>query len=286
MGGVSAEREVSLHSGEAVVGGLRTAGYQVEAIDVQRRALDLPEDLEAVFVALHGEFGEDGEIQTLLREIGMPYTGSGPEACRRAFDKVLSKQCFEAQGLPTPLWTTVREGSKAPLPLPIVVKPIRQGSSLGVRCVERAADWESALSEALRYGEEALVEAYIPGRELTVGIVGDRILPVLEILPPEGFYSYEAKYTTGCSQYQVPAMLERSLAETCQRDARGAYEALGCSGFARVDLRLDPDGRPWILEVNAIPGFTATSLLPKAALADGLAFPELCDLVLRSATVH
>ena len=286
MGGLSAEREVSLHSGEAVVEGLRTAGYQVEAIDVQRRALEIPETVEAVFVALHGEFGEDGEVQSLLRARGMPYTGSGPEASRRAFDKILSKQCFDAQGLRTPRWATVRKGDKPPLPLPLVVKPIRQGSSLGVRYVGREADWEPALSEALRYGDEVLVEAYIPGRELTVGIVGERVLPVLEILPPEGFYSYDAKYTAGRSQYQVPARMEHGLAETCRRDARGAHKALGCSGFTRVDFRLDPEGRPWVLEVNTIPGFTATSLLPKAALADGLAFPDLCDLILRSATVH
>ena len=285
-GGFSAEREVSLRSGAAVAAGLREAGYAVEEVDVQARRLDLPAGLDAVFVALHGEFGEDGEIQALLRSRGMPYTGSGPEASRASFDKVVTKKPLEAAGVPVPAYGLARAGEARRLPLPLVVKPPRQGSSLGVTRVLRDEEWAGALTVALEFGPEALVEAYIEGAELTVGIVGDEALPVVEIRAPQGLYDYRAKYTAGLTQYLVPAPLAEDRAAVCRDLALRTFRALGCEGFARVDLRMDAQGRCFVLELNNIPGFTETSLLPKAARAAGIPFPALCDRILRLASVH
>lgn len=286
MGGPSSERDVSLRSGAAVANGLRQAGYEVVEVDVRSRALDLPPSIEAVFVALHGEFGEDGTVQALLRDRGIPYTGSGPESSRRCFDKVLSKKVFVENGIPTPAYEVLRAGGKRSLPLPVVVKPVRQGSSIGVHTVCEESAWIEALGDALSYEGEALVEAYIDGAELTVGVVGDAVLPVLEIRAPQGFYNYQAKYTKGVTEYLVPAPIPADSAERCREIAAATFRALGCQGMGRIDFRMDPAGGLFVLELNNIPGFTETSLLPKAARAMGIEFPELCDRILNMASVH
>ena len=284
-GGPSSEREVSLNSGRAVAAGLREAGYCVTEVDVTDRAVEVPPGTDAVFIALHGEFGEDGGVQSLLEKMGVPYTGSGPESSRRSFDKKLSKAAFIEGGIPTPRYQMLREGERRALDLPVVVKPPCQGSSIGISRVMCEAEWEPALREALRFGPEALVEEYIPGRELTVGIVDCEPLPVIEIVAPNGNYDYESKYTKGRTQYLVPAPLNETIADHCRGIAMRTFEVLGCQGFARVDFRLAADGKPYVLELNNIPGFTETSLLPKAAACAGISFSQLCARILRTAMI-
>jgi D-alanine-D-alanine ligase len=285
MGGPSSEREVSLNSGRAVAKGLREAGYEVAEVDVTGREIGLPPGVDAAFVALHGEFGEDGGVQALLERSGVPYTGSGPAASRRSFDKKLSKEVFMRCGIPTPEYELLRPGGRRSLRLPVVVKPPCQGSSIGVSRVFTEAEWEPALKVGFHFGPELLVEEYIEGRELTVGIVGTEALPLVEIVAPDGNYDYESKYTRGRTQYLVPAPVEESTGRECQALALRVFTALGCRGFARVDFRLTASGRLFVLELNNIPGFTETSLLPKAAACAGLAFPALCDRILSSAAL-
>ena len=286
MGGPSAERAVSLRSGAAVARGLRAAGYAVTEVDPQDGQLRLDAHIEAAFVALHGAFGEDGAVQALLRQRALPYTGAGVEASRTAFDKLSSKRIFVSHGIPTPDYEVLGPGAARTLPLPVVVKPVRQGSSIGLQRVFQEADWAPALADALRYEGGVLVERYIAGRELTVGFVGEEALPVLEIRAPDGWYDYAAKYTAGLTEYLVPAPLPEATARACQDLARRVFAALGGRDLGRVDLRMSPAGELFVLELNTIPGFTETSLLPKAARVAGLEFPELCDRIMRRATVH
>lgn len=283
MGGPSTEREVSLKSGTAVARGLVSAGYEVLDIDINRRHLDLPPGIEAAFIALHGEFGEDGEIQALLDSKRVPYTGSGVSSSRAAFDKTSSKKVFASHRIPTPEWEILEEGQPRGLPLPVVVKPPRQGSSVGVHRVLTEDQWKEAFADALKFGKQVVVEKYIDGRELTVGIVDNETLPVIEIIPPGGWYDYRAKYTQGASKYEVPAKLDSNLAQQAQEIALHAFTALGCRTLGRVDFRLTPAGELFTLEINTIPGFTETSLLPKAAAAAGISFPELCHRILNLA---
>ncbi len=280
MGGFSNEREVSLRSGAAVARGLRQAGYTVAEVDIVGPDFVMPADVSAAFITLHGEFGEDGAIQERLEALGLPYTGSDPAASRLAFDKILSKEVLINHGVMTPAYEVLRPGSRRSLPLPAVVKPPRQGSSFGVHKVLREADWAAALAEAMGYNGEVLVEEFIPGRELTVGIVGGQALPVIEIRAPDSNYDYRAKYTKGVTEYLAPAPLPDAVAQRCQQMALRTFQALGGRGFGRVDLRLRPDGALYVLELNTIPGFTETSLLPKAAAAAGLPFAALCDRIL------
>jgi len=283
-GGVSKEREISLRSGSAVAQGLRTAGYRVDEVDVQGPGVSLAPGVEAVFVVLHGAFGEDGQIQQILEDRGIPYTGSSPASCRNAFDKVLSKAIFEKAGVPTPAYQVFEAAVPAPEKgYPLVLKPACQGSSLGVHRVSGAHQWMDALEDALSFGGAVVAEAWIAGRELTVGILEGEALPVVEIVAPEDWFGYQAKYTQGQSQYRVPAPLAPEEQRVCQAAACRAFEALEANGFGRVDIRLSPEGVPWVLELNNIPGFTQTSLLPKAALCAGLEFPSLCTRIMESA---
>ncbi len=281
LGGFSDEREVSLSSGAAVSKGLREAGYDVVEVDITSKEWTLPADIDAAFIALHGEYGEDGGVQSRLEELGVPYTGSGPESSRIAFDKILSKEAFVAAGIPTPAYAVLKEGDDFPLPFPAVVKPPCQGSSIGLFILQNRADWEQCNRDVWRFGAEQLAEVFVSGRELTVGMVGDQVLPVIEIVPNSGLYDYESKYTTGLTDYRVPAPLSEAQTAECQQIAKDAYEVLGCSGMGRVDLLLADNGSFHVLEVNTLPGFTATSLLPKAAAAAGMNFSELCDRILR-----
>lgn len=284
-GGPSAEREVSLASGAAVAKGLTQAGYVVVEVDPTPDDLRLPAGIDAVFIVLHGAFGEDGVVQEILSQRGVPFTGSGPEASRIAFDKRLSKSIFLEHNIPTPAYEVLGPGDQRTLPLPVVVKPPLQGSTIGIHRVFREADWEGALADALTFDGEVLVEEYIDGAELTVGVVNDAVLPIVEIRAPDGYYDYKAKYTKGESRYLVPAPLSDELTSVCQDLAQRTYAVLGCRGMARVDIRLTQDGVPYVLELNSIPGFTETSLLPMAARAAGIEFSELCDRILQSARV-
>ncbi len=281
MGGPSSERAVSLRSGAAVAKALRERGYEVvEVVVGEDSSFAVPPGTEVAFVAMHGHFGEDGTIQALLRKQGIPHTGSSPEASRRAFDKSLSKPTMVQAGIPTPKHEFLRQGQPRTLPLPVVVKPVRQGSSVGVSRVFREEDWAPALDLALGLDEIALVEEFIPGRELTVGVVGDVVLPLLEIVAPDGFFDYRAKYTNGVSQHVLPTDIPEETVRACQAAALATFRALGCSGMGRVDIRLRPDGEIFVLELNNIPGMTEISLLPDAAKRHGWSFPELCEMIL------
>lgn len=280
-GGISAEREVSLRTGAAVTSALRALGHDVTEVLVESKDFRLPVGCEAVFIALHGTFGEDGEVQRILDGRGIPYTGCGADSSARAFDKLASKRAFLAAGVPTPEFAVCGpETDLSPISPPVVVKPPRQGSSVGVTRVTDPARWRDALEEALRFDNPVLVEKMIFGRELTVGILGAEALPVIEIVPHEGFYDYANKYTAGRTEYRCPASLPPGATERVQAAALAAHRSLGCEVYSRVDVLLDADGAPSVLEVNTIPGMTETSLLPKAAAASGISFGALCERIL------
>jgi D-alanine-D-alanine ligase len=283
LGGPSAERAVSLNSGAGVVKALRSLGHTVVELDPQTPDWILPPDTDAVFLALHGTYGEDGTVQAQLEKLGVPYTGCDSRASRLAFDKVLTKQrCVEAK-VPTAKFLVV-ESAKIPWPLgwqpPLVVKPVRQGSSVGLQFVERVSDWGNALSEAFRYDSQLLVEEKIVGRETTVGILDGVALPVVEVCPKAGAYDYRNKYTAGCTEYFCPADFDTATTKRIQEAALGAFRAIGGRDYARVDVMVLPaksGSEPVVLEVNTLPGMTETSLLPKAAKAAGLSYEKLCQ---------
>lgn len=286
MGGPSSEREISLQSGTAVSNALRSCGYTVTDVVIGRdRAFDWPADADAAFIAMHGHFGEDGGIQQLLEERGIPHTGSSAKASAAAFDKQRSKQLLAKAGIPTPAFEFISSGGSRTLPLPVVIKPVRQGSSVGMSRIFREDDWPAALDLALGYDDTALVEEFIPGKELTVGIVGRHILPVVEIITPDGNFDYQAKYTPGAASHLVPAPLDPAILKACQHAASHCAEVLQCTGMGRVDIRLRPDGRLFVLELNNIPGLTEISLLPDAAREYGWSFPELCERILNEARI-
>ena len=283
MGGISAEREISLASGNAIAKALAERGFSVVPVDVNRPDFDVPAGTDLAFIALHGTYGEDGQVQAYLEGKGVRYTGSGVESSRMAFDKILSKQRFEQRGVNTARYEILRKGQARTLPLPVVVKPPRQGSSIGLSKVMDERDWEGAVQASLAYDEEVMVETFIPGRELTVGIVGREVFPIVEIRAPQGHYDYKAKYTKGATEYLCPAPIDPEVTRDCQQLAWRAFEALEARGLGRVDIRLTDDHVPYVLELNSIPGFTETSLLPKAAKAAGITFGELCEKIVRQA---
>jgi D-alanine-D-alanine ligase len=280
LGGPSAERDVSLRSGAAVAAALRSLGHVVTELDPRDESWVLPAGTDVVFLALHGTYGEDGTVQRRLDELGVPYTGCGAEASRIAFDKVLTKQnCLEA-GVPTPKFITVNS-AQAPLPanlqLPLVVKPARQGSSVGLQFVRATEDWPAALAQSLKFDSEVLVEEKIIGRETTVGILDGKVLPVVEVCPRNGVYDAHSKYTVGATEYICPADFDAASTQRIQAAALGAHQAVGGRDYSRVDVMVCVDGSPVVLEVNTLPGMTETSLLPKAAAAAGIGFPQLCQ---------
>jgi len=277
MGGPGKEREVSLRSGAAVAGALRKCGARVSEMDVSGPGFQLPEDTRLVYNMIHGTFGEDGELQALLDAMGVAYTGEGAEGSRTAFDKIETKLCFDRAGVPTSAWEIFRRGGLPGLKTPCVIKAPRQGSSVGVHLVYSREEIPAALEDCLQYGEQVLVEEFFAGRELTVGILGAQALPIVEIVPHEGFYDYEHKYTKGASEYHVPANLDAGVTAKVQAAALAACESLGLEVYSRVDILLAADGRLNVLEINTIPGMTETSLLPKAAAVAGLDFPALCE---------
>ena len=292
LGGPSAEREVSLRSGAGVVKALRSLGHTVFEIDPKTPDWILPPATDVVCLApLHGTYGEDGTVQRQLEILGVIYTGCDSEASRIAFDKVLTKKLCAEAGVPTAKYLVVKSEKAAlpkNLPLPLVVKPVRQGSSVGLQFVERAADWPNALAEALKFDSGVLVEEKIAGREATVGILDGRALPVVEVRPKVGSYDYRNKYTVGCTEYFCPADFDAATTGRIQAAALGAFRAIGGRDYARVDVMVRADGEPVVLEVNTLPGMTETSLLPKAAAAAGINYGQLCqrmvDLALRRKT--
>ena len=276
-GGPGKERDVSLRSGTAVAKAVRAAGAQVVEIDVTTPEITLPESVDLAFNIIHGTFGEDGQLQSILHDRGIPYTGEGIEGSYTAFDKILSKEAFDRAGVPTSTWQKIRKGESPSLPLPYVVKAPRQGSSVGVHIIRDDSALPAALEDCFQYGEEVLIESFFVGRELTVGILGGEALPVVEIVPHDGFYDYDHKYTSGASEYFVPAHLTEAQAASVQSTACAAHRALGLEVYSRVDILLAPDGSMSVLEINTIPGMTELSLLPKAAAVAGLDFPALCE---------
>lgn len=329
LGGTSAEREVSLASGKAVTAALREAGHTVTPIDpalgahqptdeneLYRDILhDAPptkddlaklslrnliecvnstllDDIDVVFLALHGEWGEDGKLQSLLEMRGKKYTASGVMASALTMDKSMTKILMRHIGVKTAKWEMVRkhpvekqfiERVAREIGFPLVVKPNDQGSTVGLTIVQRIEEIPAALDLAFQYSTSVMVEEFVPGRELTVSIVGDRVLPIIEIKPHEGFYDYHHKYTKGMTEYICPAELPDDLASRIQLDSKKVFDTTQCRGFARVDFRLRNDGEYYCLEINTLPGMTATSLVPKAAAAAGMTFPQLCDAIVKLA---
>lgn len=289
LGGPSAEREVSLRSGAGVAKALRSLEHHVTEVDPKDGTFSLPKKTDVVFLALHGTYGEDGVVQQQLEKLGVPYTGCDSETSRIAFDKVLTKERCIAAGIPTAKFVVI-ESEKTPWPMgwqpPVVVKPVRQGSSVGLQFVDRVADWSDALREAFRYDSQLLAEEKILGRETTVGILADAPLPVVEVRPKSGGYDYRNKYTAGNTDYFCPADFDAVTTKAIQDAALGAFRAIGGRDYARVDVMVHPGGEPIVLEVNTLPGMTETSLLPKAAAAAGLNYAALCQRMIDLALQH
>lgn len=323
-GGTSTERNVALASAVQVVAALRKSGHEVSVVDTARGFIPrgeesslLPETVgttppssvelaalergrqlsslgeipavrraDAIFLALHGGWGEDGTVQAVLEVNRVPYTGSGILGSALAMDKDLSKKLFRTANVPTAAWAMAplqAAESERRFGWPVVVKPSKQGSTVGLTLVKRRADYEAAVELAARYDDEIMIEAFVPGRELTVGILDDQALPVGEIIPQHEIFDYECKYTPGMSREIFPADLDFAVASEAQRLALVAHRALKLGGYSRVDFRLTAEGNLFCLEVNTLPGLTATSLLPQAARAAGIDFPALCDRICRTA---
>ncbi|HMN99688.1 MAG TPA: D-alanine--D-alanine ligase [Miltoncostaeaceae bacterium] len=303
-GGRSLEREVSLRSGLNAEAALRRMGHDVLEIDVDQHLVRTlrAERPDAAFIALHGKGGEDGTVQELLEILEIPYTGPGVLACERATDKVVAKAHFAAAGIDTPpayafsqdAFRELGAGEAIPdirerLGLPLVVKPAKQGSALGISVAHEPGDIPAALMSALSYDDRVLLERFVPGRELAISVLGTSepwALPVVEAIPRgREFYDFEARYTPGLTDFEAPARLPDAIAQEAARVAIACYRALGCRGVSRVDMILDPDDRLWVLEINPIPGMTDTSLLPKAAEAAGLGFDEVVERILAEAAL-
>ena len=280
LGGPSAEREVSLRTGKAVARALASVGHNVYEIDPKPGSWTLEAGTDAVFLALHGTYGEDGAVQRELERLGVPFTGCDSEASRIAFDKILTKQRLIRAGVPTAKFALIENGS-APFPsklkFPVVVKPVRQGSSVGLKFVDCSEDWTPALSESLKFDSEVLVEERVIGRETTVAILDGKPLPIVEVRPKQGSYDYQNKYTTGATEYFCPAEFDNHTAQKIQGAALSAFDVIGGRDYARVDVMVTIANEPVVLEVNTLPGMTETSLFPKAAAAAGISYPELCQ---------
>jgi len=302
-GGHSAEREISLMSGQGVHAALLEAGVDAHLFDMGVRPLAdlLHAGFDRVFIALHGRHGEDGTLQGMLEMMGLPYTGSGPMACSVAMDKIMTKRVWLQAGLPTPDYVALQDAGAAQtlavppdlcglpetLGLPLIVKPAQEGSTLGLTKVTQPDQLPAAYRLAARYGQQVLVERFIAGRELTVPILGKgaraNALPIVEILAPEGNYDWQSKYFSDETRYECPAKLDMDVALHVGELARQAYRELGCEGWARADFMLDAQGRPWLLEMNTSPGMTTHSLVPMSAKAVGLSYGELCLRILDEA---
>jgi D-alanine-D-alanine ligase len=287
MGGRSVEREVSLRSGEAVLGALRRRGLDAVGIDVDTNVVNhlARERVGLAFIALHGRYGEDGTIQGLLEILGIPYTGSGVLASALGMDKLISRALFAAEGLPVPRYVLLTEPipPALPFPFPVVVKPNSEGSSVGVSLVSRVEELPAAIADAFRYDRRVLIEAYIAAKEVQIGILGDRALGAIEIRSKTAFYDYTAKYTPGMSEHIFPATLAPDVLRRTLDVGLAAFRAVRGEGYGRVDCLVDEAGTPHVLEVNTLPGLTETSLLPDIARGAGLSFDDLVAAIVRLA---
>lgn len=289
MGGPGSEHEVSLNSGKGVAEALQAAGFtDVNTLIVQDEQPQIPEGTELCYNMIHGTYGEDGTLQRYLEKRGVPYTGAGSKVSLECFDKVRTKKHFIAQGVSTPASQTltraeVAAGVQANVPLPCVVKPPKEGSSFGVHIVKEANQLAAALSDVASYGEEILIEEFIDGKELTVPVLDGVALPIVHICPRSGFYDVNNKYPSiygnGGTDYICPAELSAKETEVVQQAAVAAYQALGVEVYGRVDVLLNAEGKPYVLEINTIPGMTSSSLFPKSAAAAGISYAELCTRI-------
>jgi len=291
MGGPSSEREISLKSGNCVLEALKEAQLNVTAFDVNRELPDrlIKGKIDLVFIALHGKPGEDGTIQGMLDILNIPYTGSGVLASALSMDKIASKRLFQIAGIPTAKFKAISKDKPCtanPLKnFPVVIKPSTEGSTIGVSIVKKESEFKKALETAFRYDDNIMCEKYIDGKEIAIGILEEKALPVIEIIPKSGFYDFNAKYRKKLTDFVVPAELQEEKSAQIKQIALNAHNVLGCTGMSRADMKLDSKLNPYVLEINTIPGLTETSLLPKAAQAAGISFMELClrllDLAIR-----
>jgi D-alanine-D-alanine ligase len=296
-GGASTEHNISIQTGLAIAEAIKDR-YNLDMINLDSEIYNAPQLLvgsDLVFNALHGGDGENGSIQSFLDLHHIPYTGSGAKPCKIAMDKNITKLIAKSVDIQTPNWILLKRNQHTGMQLhdnqpskfsyPYVVKPSSEGSTFGLTIVKEESELKEAISHASEYGDEILIEEFIPGRELTVGILGNKPLPVVEIKPSHDLYDYECKYTEGMSEYFVPAELSDSLERSLSEDALKIYKTIGCRHYARVDFRLNEAGEHYLLEINTLPGMTSTSLLPKAAKAAGLEFPDLIDTIIKIASM-
>ena len=286
MGGLGSERDVSMATGKGVAKALRSLGAKVTEVDVKGADFALPAGTELAFIALHGTFGEDGQVQQILEDRGVHYTGEGIAESELAFNKIRSKEAFRHHNVTTPYWQMITAGQRPTIPIPFVIKAPRQGSTVGVHIIRNERDVDAAIADASTYDRELLVEKFIPGRELTIGILGEQALPILEIIPKGGFYNFTNKYpflnpgAGGGAEHVCPAKIPEEQARTIQDLALRSHRALGLKVYSRVDIMLPEDGEASVLEVNTIPGMTEVSLLPEAAAAAGIGYLELCARII------
>ena len=290
MGGPGSERDVSMATGKGVAKALRSLGATVTEVDVKGADFELPPDIELAFIALHGTFGEDGQVQQILEDRGVPYTGEGIAESELAFDKIRSKEAFRQHGVTTAYWQTISPSQRPTIPIPFVIKAPRQGSTVGVHIIRNEREIDAAIDDASTYDRELLVEKFVPGRELTIGVLGEQALPIIEIIPRGGFYDFTNKYpflnpgAGGGAEHVCPAKIPDEQTRAIQDLALQAHRALGLKVYSRVDIMLPDDEEASVLEVNTIPGMTEASLLPEAAAAAGIGYPDLCARIIELST--
>ena len=286
MGGPGSERAVSIATGTGVAKALRSLGADVVEVDAKGPEFEVPAGIELAFLCIHGTFGEDGQLQQILEDRGVAYTGEGVAESELAFDKIRSKDAFRREGVTTPYWQIVTLGQRPTIPIPFVIKAPRQGSTVGVHIIKSDREVDAAMADVSKYDREVLVEKFIPGRELTIGILGDQALPILEIIPKGGVYDFTNKYpflnpgAGGGAEHVCPAKIPEEQTRAIQDLALRAHRALGLQVYSRVDVLLPEEGEPTVLEVNTIPGMTEASLLPEAAAAAGIGYAQLCARII------
>lgn len=289
MGGLSSERDVSFHTGKAMVSACQSLGYKTVPVEFSRdifNHLDTLKNADIVLIALHGGIGENGNIQGMFESLGIRYTGSDALSSAMCMDKHISKLLAEDIGVATPGWQQIRRGQSLEIPsltFPVVVKPNSEGSTIGLTIVHKTEELSAAVETAFQYDDELLVEDYIPGKEITVSVLGNTLLPIIEIRPTHEVYDYECKYQQGMTDYICPADLPDGLTESIQATALEMYSLLKCRHYGRVDFRLDENNKHWFLEINTLPGMTNTSLVPKAAMAHGLSFTQIIEKIIKQA---
>ena len=287
MGGKSSEREISLKSGAAILQSLARRGYDAAAIDAANGLVETlkRENVQVAFIALHGRWGEDGTVQGLLEMMGIPYTGSGVLGSAISMDKTIMKLLLDSIDLPTPAYAICTAGNDVKFPIPFVVKPANEGSTIGISIVRKKEDKAEAIESAMKYDRKVLLEKYVEGDEITVGVVNDEVLPVIQVKPKKGFYDFEAKYTKGMTEYIIPARISKKAEKRAQNLGLTVYKAFDLSGCARIDMMLDDKDVPLVIDINTSPGMTETSLVPKAWGYLGRSFDDLVEEILKGASL-